>query len=189
MRLLAPGAIAFVFAAWAFTATAQDKQDACDQLGSIAEALTCWGAKAPTRPLDSEGGPACANLDALKFKRPAAGPRVMAFGERSQYGTTSKGVVIEAASEAVVSAPIRSIVTFANEYRSYGRLVVLEPGCGLQIILAGLARIDVAPGQQVATGEPLGLMAAAKGSGKPVLYVELRRDGRPINPGSDIAGD
>jgi septal ring factor EnvC (AmiA/AmiB activator) len=60
------------------------------------------------------------------------------------------------------------------------------------VVLAGMARLDVQPGQFVLAGEPVGAMqstqiAAASGvelgTVRPVLYVEFRRDGDAINPG------
>jgi septal ring factor EnvC (AmiA/AmiB activator) len=52
-------------------------------------------------------------------------------------------------------------------------------------------RINVAPGQFVLSGEPVGAMgdgtirtaaAAAVGAVQPVLYIELRKDGTAIDP-------
>jgi septal ring factor EnvC (AmiA/AmiB activator) len=47
--------------------------------------------------------------------------------------------------------------------------------------LAGFARIDGAVGQWLLAGEPVGQMGADEGQ-KPLLYVEVRRKGEPINP-------
>lgn len=192
MRLSLPALAALLMVALPHAASAQDGKDACDQHTTLQEALACWGARVQSRPLDKEDlGYACTNVADLQFKRPGTGKRVLAFGERTQFGLTSTGVVIETPGEASIVAPFDAVVTFANEYRSYGRLIVLELGCGMSFLLAGLGEVAVSPGQMVAAGEPVGFMSAAKAGdeGKPVLYVELRRDGRPIDPGSDIAGD
>ena len=57
------------------------------------------------------------------------------------------------------------------------------------MLLAGLSQIDVQLGQFVLAGEPVGLMSGAPRGAKgtppanaPVLYVELRKDGRSIDP-------
>ena len=60
---------------------------------------------------------------------------------------------------------------------------VLELGCGMTFVLAGAGKVAVSPGQTVAAGETLGTMGASKEQGNPVLYVELRREGRPVDPG------
>ena len=54
---------------------------------------------------------------------------------------------------------------------------------GLALVASGLVltRIDGVIGQWVLAGEPVGEMDGSGGE-KPVLYVELRRNGRPINP-------
>ena len=44
-----------------------------------------------------------------------------------------------------------------------------------------MSRIDGTMGQQLLSGEPIGVMGAEK-KGKPSLYVELRRNSQPINP-------
>ena len=58
--------------------------------------------------------------------------------------------------------------------------------------LPGLGHIDVATGQPVLAGEPIGEMGdgnvlttevAKTTSAGPVLYVEFRKDGSAINPG------
>ena len=56
---------------------------------------------------------------------------------------------------------------------------------GYHAVLTGFERLDVKVGQAVAAGEPVGVMPSWEpgGSGnRPALYVELRRDGRPVNP-------
>jgi murein hydrolase activator len=58
------------------------------------------------------------------------------------------------------------------------------------VLLAGMERISVDLGQFVLTGEPVAAMggqtqvstAVATGFKKPVLYVEFRKDGAPIDP-------
>jgi septal ring factor EnvC (AmiA/AmiB activator) len=44
-----------------------------------------------------------------------------------------------------------------------------------------LGRSDAAVGQWVLAGEPVGAMGSPQ-DGKAQLYVELRRDGHPIDP-------
>ena len=59
------------------------------------------------------------------------------------------------------------------------------------MVLAGMDRISVGVGQFVLTGEPVATMGGgsqvaaflASGSSQPVLYVEFRKDGTPVDPG------
>ncbi|HET6387743.1 murein hydrolase activator EnvC family protein [Hyphomicrobium sp.] len=123
-----------------------------------------------------------------KLPLPAQGRRALKFGEKTQFGGQSKGIVIETRPSAQVTSPSDGWVVYAGEFRSYGQLLIINAGDGYHILLAGLSQIDVQPGQFVLSAEPVGTMSggqkastAAPVSG-PVLYVELRKDGRPIDP-------
>lgn len=124
-----------------------------------------------------------------KLPLPAQGRRVLAFGERTQYGGQSKGMVLETRNGGQVVAPCDGWVVYAGEFRSYGQLLIINAGDGYHILLAGMSQIDVQPGQFVLTAEPVGTMSGASKnssasaqSSAPVLYVEFRKDGRPIDP-------
>ena len=56
-------------------------------------------------------------------------------------------------------------------------MIIEHPG-GWASLVTGLARTDVAVGQQLVAGAPLGVAAAAV----PEITLELRRDGEPVNP-------
>ncbi len=76
-------------------------------------------------------------------------------------------------------------MVFAAPFRSYGLLLIVDCGGGYHTVLAGFERLDVKVGQSVAAGEPVGVMPnwepGAAGD-RPALYLELRRDGQPVNP-------
>ncbi|MDX2308736.1 MAG: peptidoglycan DD-metalloendopeptidase family protein [Hyphomicrobium sp.] len=124
-----------------------------------------------------------------KFPMPASGRRVLAFGEKTQFGSTSKGLVIETRSGAQVTAPCDGWIVYAGEFRSYGQLLIINGGGGYHVVLAGLSQIDVEPGQFVLAAEPVGTMSrggqpttGSSAPSNPVLYIEFRKDGQPINP-------
>ncbi|MFN3869063.1 MAG: murein hydrolase activator EnvC family protein, partial [Hyphomicrobiaceae bacterium] len=108
----------------------------------------------------------------------------------------SKGMVIETRNNAQVTSPCDGWIVFAGEFRSYGQLLIINGGGGYHVLLAGLSRIDVEPGQFVLAAEPVGTMGGsgpaaggtvavrdARNEGSaPVLYIEFRKDGRPIDP-------
>ena len=112
---------------------------------------------------------------------PAVGRLVEVYGQASATGLTRKGIVIETRPGAQVVAPHGGRVVFAGRFRGYGQLLIIEHGEGYHSLLAGLERIDNAIGQIVSAGEPVGVMRKPKGQ-NPTLYVELRRNGQPINP-------
>ncbi|MEZ5898587.1 MAG: peptidoglycan DD-metalloendopeptidase family protein [Hyphomicrobiaceae bacterium] len=124
-----------------------------------------------------------------KLPLPAQGRRVLAFGEKTQYGAHSKGIVIETRPGAQITSPCDGWVVYAGEFRSYGQLLIINGGDGYHVLLAGMSQIDATPGQFVLAAEPVGTMAGAgrtkQGAAPPgssVLYVEFRKDGRPIDP-------
>ncbi|HRY06415.1 MAG TPA: peptidoglycan DD-metalloendopeptidase family protein [Hyphomicrobiaceae bacterium] len=120
---------------------------------------------------------------------PAAGRAVLNYGEKTQYGGNSKGMVLETRSGAQITSPCDGWVVYAGEFRSYGQLLIINAGGGYHILLAGLSRIDVEPGQFVLAAEPVGTMSGTasthtlkSSTDAPVLYVEFRKEGNPIDP-------
>ena len=103
------------------------------------------------------------------------------YGEVSSTGLTQKGLTLETAPGAQVVAPYEGNVVYAGQFRGYGELLIIEHGEGYHSLLAGLSRIDSTIGQWVVAGEPVGVMGRTD-TRRPVLYVELRRNGQPINP-------
>ncbi len=112
---------------------------------------------------------------------PVRGRLVGRYGASTNFGNTAKGIRLETRPDAQVVTPFDGKVVFAGPFRNYGQILIIEHRGGYHTLLAGLAQIDAVVGQWLLAGEPLGSMATRK-SGKPVLYVELRRNGQPINP-------
>jgi septal ring factor EnvC (AmiA/AmiB activator) len=116
---------------------------------------------------------------------PAQGSRHLSFGQKTIHGTQSKGIGIQTRLGGTVLAPCDGLIVYAGEFRTYGQLLIISPGGGYHVLLAGLSQIDVQVGQSVLMGEPVGAMAAkspAAQEGGPVLTVEFRKDQRPIDP-------
>ena len=63
----------------------------------------------------------------------------------------------------------------------YGQILIIEHGGGYHTVLAGLEGADAVVGQWLLAGEPVGVVGSPD-SGRPQLYLELRRDGQPIDP-------
>jgi septal ring factor EnvC (AmiA/AmiB activator) len=121
------------------------------------------------------------------LRLPAQGRRVTRFGDADASGGTVKGISLQTRPEARITAPADGWVVYAGEFRSYGQLLIINAGGGYHVLLAGMSRIDVSLGQFVLAGEPIAVMgnSATPGQGddrlRPVLYVEFRKDGRPID--------
>jgi septal ring factor EnvC (AmiA/AmiB activator) len=122
---------------------------------------------------------------------PVNGVKLKEFGVPDGVGGVEKGVSIATRAGAQVTAPADGWVVYAGPFRSYGQLLILNAGNGYHILLAGMERISVDLGQFVLTGEPVAVMGngshiaaiLATGSSQPVLYIEFRKDGIPVDPG------
>lgn len=122
---------------------------------------------------------------------PISGIKIREFGAPDGLGGTEKGLSITSRTGAQVTAPCDGWVVYAGPFRSYGQLLILNAGGGYHVLLAGMERISVDLGQFVLTGEPVAMMgggpqsaaAIATGSSQPVLYIEFRKDGSPVDPG------
>ena len=120
------------------------------------------------------------------LRLPAQGRRVKRFGDADASGGTVKGISLQTRPEARITAPADGWVVYAGEFRSYGQLLIINAGGGYHVLLAGMSRIDVSLGQFVLAGEPIAVMGSGASSqnddsSRPVLYVEFRKDGRPID--------
>jgi murein hydrolase activator len=126
------------------------------------------------------------HLAKAQLPLPAQGRRVISFGDKLPSGKTAQGMVIETRHAAQITAPSDGWVAYAAEFRSFGQVLIINGGGGYNVVLTGLSQIDVQIGQFVLGGEPVGTMSAApKGKvqgNAPVLYVEFRKEGRPVDP-------
>jgi len=133
-----------------------------------------------------------------KLPLPARGRIALGFGDKTQYGGTSKGIVIETRFGGRVISPCDGWVVYAGEFRSYGQLLIINAGGGYHVLVAGLSQMDVGPGQFVLAAEPIGTMSSAPRTAQlasdktrldqsvsptsaPVLYIEFRKEGQPID--------
>ncbi len=120
---------------------------------------------------------------------PVAGLIVQGFGDPTLAGP-AEGVSYRAAPGARVTAPCAGPVLFADRFQGYGLLVILDCGGGVDFVLSGMASLDVAAGQRVAHGQPVGEMQgfdAGQPTRQPLLYVELRRNGAAVDPSAWLA--
>ena len=112
---------------------------------------------------------------------PVAGPIIGRFDQLAASGSKEKGILIQAQPGATVLAPFDGQVVYRGPFRSYGEILIIQHSGGYHSVLAGLGRSDAAVGQWVLAGEPVGMMGSPQ-DGNTRLYVELRRDGHPIDP-------
>jgi murein hydrolase activator len=125
------------------------------------------------------------------FAMPVNGVKIREFGGSDGAGGAEKGISLAARPGAQVTTPCDGWVVYAGPFRSYGQLLILNAGGGYHVLIAGMERISVNIGQFVLTGEPVATMGTrsqvasilATNASQPVLYIEFRKDGTPIDPG------
>ncbi|MEM7191343.1 MAG: peptidoglycan DD-metalloendopeptidase family protein [Pseudomonadota bacterium] len=123
-----------------------------------------------------------------RLRLPAQGQQTQKFGDQGALGAAVQGISLKTRLDARVTAPTDGWVVYSGPFRSYGQLLIINAGGGYHILLAGMSRIDVSLGQFVLAGEPIAVMGNAgppENGGEnssPVLYVEFRKDGQPIDP-------
>ncbi len=116
---------------------------------------------------------------------PVAGTVLHGWGAPGDAGPAT-GITYQAPPAARVVAMCGGRVVFAAPFRSYGLLLIVDCGGGYHAVMAGFQKLDAAVGQLVRAGEPVGTMppwTPGQSGTRPALYVELRREGQPIDPG------
>lgn len=125
-----------------------------------------------------------------KLVLPVSGDVLRRFGDADGTGHFSKGMVVATGPEALVTAPADGFVVFAGEFRSYGRMIILNAGDGYHLVLTGMDNVRTRQGMFVFSGEPIASMGAkrvasaaalALETDRPTLYIEFRKDGVPVD--------
>ncbi len=132
-----------------------------------------------------------------KLPWPALGRLILKPGETDAKGVTRPGVSLATRPLALITAPWAATIRYRGPLLDYGNVMIVEPGGGYLLILAGLQTVYGDVGDVVASGAALGLMggSAAAGTdiladatdasganGSETLYLELRQGAEPIDP-------
>ena len=128
---------------------------------------------------------------------PALGRVILQPGETDAKGVTRPGVTLATRPLALVTSPWAATIRYRGPLLDYGNVMILEPGGGYLLILAGLQTVYGEVGDVVASGAALGLMGgtaltgadilsdtadASGANGSETLYLELRQGAEPIDP-------
>ena len=129
--------------------------------------------------------PAPAETPGTGRAMPVAGRVVREFGSAGEGGAAN-GLTLRAVAGARVVSPCSGKAVFAAPFRSFGQLLIVDCGGGYHFVLAGLDRLEASPGQRLLAGEPVGQLGDGAGTGEAqghaALYLELRRNGKPVDP-------
>ena len=139
---------------------------------------------APAAPAPSDGGPFAAVKGKLPW--PTTGPVASAFGKQEhpkfRTVTYNRGIEITAPMGRPVLAVFDGTALYADWFRGYGRLVILDHGGGYFTLYAHASELLVKVGDQVVRGQPIARVGDTGSLEGPQLYFEVRHRGKPQDP-------
>jgi septal ring factor EnvC (AmiA/AmiB activator) len=151
-------------------------------LASEARTLRDLAARVQPAATPRPGSPRGTGVIPAAWLAPAEGRITSAFGASSAGGPASQGVRLATRASAQVISPAAGEVAYAASFRSYGQVLILNLDGGYAVVLTGLQNINARVGDRVRAGQPVGEMSAAA-TPAPELYVEVRQNGQPVDPG------
>lgn len=163
-----------------YEATLKDLEESSSNLWAMIRLAEPEKKAAPAQPEPREAA------GRKRLPWPVNGQVLTGFGSQRhpQFGTVvfRRGIDIAATTGDPVKAVDGGQVAWADWYKGYGRLVIIDHGAGLYTLYGHLSQLDVNKGDRVAAGQAIGL-AGDTGSFKgPKLYFEVRRNGEAEDP-------
>ncbi len=119
-----------------------------------------------------------AKFSRRKLNQPVRGRVTVHFGEKTALGLQSDGWRIRTRGDSLVMAPADGEVKFADNFKGFGKVIIMSHKNGYNTVMTNLGVIDVMVGQEVLAGEPVGRMDASK----PEMYLEVRRGNKAVDP-------
>lgn len=117
---------------------------------------------------------------------PVIGPITGAFGERidpfNGEGAFHSGVDISCRYGQSVLATADGVVSYADFYNGYGRMIEINHGGGVSTRYGHLSGFAVTDGQTVHKGQVIGYVGLSGRSTGPHLHYEVRIHDIPVNP-------
>ena len=172
--------------------------NALTQLVNSAETLKSFADGLSGLPISGDAAPLHIGDARGALPLPVAGTVLRRAGDADAAGIARPGVVIATAPRALVTTPWPATIRYRGPLLDYGNVMILEPGDGYLLVLAGLDEVYGSTGEVLPAGTPVGLMGgetpdatlflanAAKGSigeRTETLYMELRQGETPVDPG------
>lgn len=133
-------------------------------------------------------GPTPAEAAPCGVGLPVAGQVSSGFGMR--HGRMHPGLDLRAPIGTAVNAAASGRVVFLGSYYHYGLMVEIEHPGGTRARYAHLSRFapGLRVGQEVGGGQLIGAVGRTGRTTGPHLHIELRRDGRPVDPWPWLTG-
>jgi len=96
--------------------------------------------------------------------------------------TFSKGLSISAAVGTEIRSVYEGTVIFADYFKGFGNMVIVDHGGGYFTLYAHAARILKKVGVEVAKNDAVATVGDTDSSKGPILYFEIRHQGKPLDP-------
>jgi murein hydrolase activator len=161
----------------ALSAELNELRERSKRLSAMIQELESAKARQYTQK-SSSGGPFARQKGRLPW--PSSGTVRVGFGtsRNRQLGTLqeSQGIEIQTGANETISAVYNGRVLYANWFRGFGNLLILDHGDGYYSLYAQAARLTRKVGDQVKGGDVLAF------SGDDGVYFEIRHHGAPLNP-------
>lgn len=170
-----------------------DDPEAMKQLLDSADTLDAFAAGLAPDPAPAAGfAEAQGNLPL-----PVLGSLLRRPDEADGAGVRRPGLTLATAPGALVTTPWPATIRYVGPLLNYGNVMILEPGDGYLLVLAGMQTLYGEVGEVLGAGAPVGLMgggdpdaqeflvAAAQDGGArdtETLYLELRQGAHPVDP-------
>lgn len=124
------------------------------------------------------------NIANLAIARPINNGTISSrFGSRgSNRASSHTGLDLAAPLGTTVTPIATGTVTFAGYQGSYGYLVIVDHGNGVESYYAHCSQIFVGVGQNVAQSTAISAVGSTGNSTGPHLHLEIRLNGVPLNP-------
>lgn len=121
-----------------------------------------------------------------RMSLPVRGEIVETFGKHKHPDfnsyTFSKGLSIAAAPGTEIRSIYDGTVIFADYFKGYGNMVIVDHGGGYFSLYAHASRILKRVGAEVARNDVVATVGDVDSLRGPLLYFEIRRQGRPLDP-------
>ena len=133
---------------------------------------------------EEEKAKGIANVNGIKIAvLPVQGTISSRYGVSSRIRvSTHTGLDIAATTGTPIKVVSDGTVTFAGWSGSYGKLVKIDHGNGVETWYAHTSKMYVTAGEQVSAGETIAAVGSTGNSTGPHLHFEIRINGKTVNP-------